>query len=303
MKFIKKLIIIATTPIRFLFSNLNIKLIKNLYGNEKTLKHDIKSDLRTRLLNPLHQVFVGFIPQPFKIFNNEITFYSQGSLMSTQAYYVGEIEHHLINYFTTKHIKNDMVFLDIGGHHGAFSVIAAHNLKKLNYNGRIFCFEPSSENREFIDKNVNENDLSEYVKIIPKAVSAVPGLANLSMSFDNSCNWLESEESPSGDYNVTAVETISIDSFCENMERVDVIKIDIQGGELPALRGAINTMAKFKPVMFVEIMDYSEDANTTKDFLNKNGYNLFYLTKESKLVLEGDKNIFISWDVVAIPIQ
>jgi len=41
------------------------------------------------------------------------------------------------------------------------------------------------------------------------------------MSFDNNCNWLESEENSSDVYNVMTVETISIGSFCKNMEMVD----------------------------------------------------------------------------------
>jgi len=62
-------------------------------------------------------------------------------------------------------------------------------------------------------------------------------------------------------------------------------------------------MSEFKPVIFVEIMDYSEDANKTKDFLKVNDYNPFYQTKEIKLFLEGDLDYFISWDVVAVPSQ
>jgi len=94
--------------------------------------------------------------------------------MSTQAYYVGEVEHHLINYFVNNHIKREMVFLDIGCHHGTYSIITVHNLKKLNYKRKIFYIEALSENKGFIYRSLNENDFSEYVKIFPKGVAIIP---------------------------------------------------------------------------------------------------------------------------------
>jgi hypothetical protein len=58
---------------------------------------------------------------------------------------------------------------------------------------------------------------------------------------------------------------------------------------------------KYRPIIFVEIMDYSKDAKDAKIYLNELGYTLHYLTKRSQLVAANSPDIFISWDVVAIP--
>ena len=191
----KKTLIIITHPFRLLFASLNRKVIKYAYSREKTLKHDIHSDFRARALNGLHQLFVGSLPQPFYIHNNTIKFYSDGSLMSVQAYYVGEIEYHQMKYLIDNHIANNMVFLDIGGHHGAFAIIVAQELKKKNLIGQILTFEPDKRNISFIEKNIRSNSLNEYITLVPYAVSNKNGKGKFVLSSDNSCNWLEIDSS------------------------------------------------------------------------------------------------------------
>ena len=55
--------------------------------------------------------------------------------------------------------------------------------------------------------------------------------------------------------------TRTIDSF--NFEKLDFIKIDIQGSEVKALRGAQSTISKFKPYMFLEIEEMHLQAMGT----------------------------------------
>ena len=302
MNFTKKLILLLTLPIRFTFSWLIRPIIKAIYSSEKTLKHDIKSDFRASILNGLHQTFVGKIPQPFLIHNKEITFSSDNSLMSVQSYYVGEVEYHQMNYLIKNHLSKGMTFLDVGGHHGAFAAIVGHELKKQKLGGIIFTFEPDNRNIKFIEQNLKANNLTDIVTIIPKAVSNQNGKGRFVTSSDNSCNWLEMGIETEEELKSTEIiEMISLDEFCKDFVKVDVIKIDIQGGELNALKGAEKIIQKFSPVLLVEIMDYSVDAKEAKVFLEKLGYSLHYLTKKSNLVSTGSSEIFISWDVIALP--
>ena len=301
MENLKNFVRFITSPIRFFFATSNRSLLKSIYSKDKTLKHDVKSDFRTKILMGLHQTLVGSHPETFAIHNNEINFSSTGGLMSVQAHYVGEVEYHQMNYLIKNHLKKDMVFLDVGGHHGAFATIVAHELKKQNLSGKVFTFEPDVRNIAFIEKNILQNNLTEVIQIVKKAVSDQNGKGKFILHPDNSCNWLEiGVETASELESTEVVEMVSIDNFCKNFERVDVIKIDIQGGEFKALVGAEKVLDKFKPVLFVEIMDYSVDAKKAKAFLEKKGYSLNYLTKDSRLVKAGNPEIFVSWDVVAI---
>jgi FkbM family methyltransferase len=222
--------------------------------------------------------------------------------MSVQAYYVGEIEYHLMTYLLSNHLKKDMVFLDIGGHHGAFTSIIGYELKKRNLGGKIFTFEPDKRNIQFIEQNLASNQLNDgRVDIIKKAVSDKNGRGRFITSSDNSCNWLEIGIETAEELNSTEmVEMTSVDAFCKDFGRVDLIKIDIQGGEYPALLGARETLLKFKPVISVEITEYAKDSQIVKAYLKELGYTLFYLSKNSTLVSADSPDKFISWDVIAI---
>ena len=112
------------------------------YRKKRTLKHDIHSDFRARLLSPLHTLLVGKLPKEFKIYNNKVKFKTEGSVSAIQASYLGEIEFHLINYAILNTLKQDMVFLDIGGHHGEFACVIGYELKSRKLNGSIITFEP-----------------------------------------------------------------------------------------------------------------------------------------------------------------
>jgi FkbM family methyltransferase len=299
---LKKGVLLLTFPIRSILGSLNRAAIKAIYHKEKTLKHDIKSDLRATMLNGLHQTLVGGLPQPFLIHNKQLKFNSEGGLMSVQAYYVGEVEYHQMSYLIETHLSANMIFLDVGGHHGAFATIVGYELKKKNLGGKVYTFEPDPRNISFIQKNLAENDLEKNVEIVAKAVSNQNGKGRFITSTDNSCNWLELGIETAAELSSTEiVEMVSLDVFCENFDRIDVIKIDIQGGELNALKGAENVIKKYRPILFVEIMDYSKDAKDAKSYLHELGYTLHYLTKKSQLVAADSPDIFISWDVVAIP--
>jgi FkbM family methyltransferase len=299
---IKKILVSLSSPIRLFFGTPIRGIMKSIYSREKTFKHDENPDLRARLLNGFHRVLVGKIPTQFKVHDNQVNFSSNGSIMSVQAYYVGEVEYHLINYLLTNHLKKDMIFLDIGGHHGAFTSIIGYELKKRGLGGKIFTFEPDQRNIQFIEQNLAANQLDDgCVEIIKKAVSDQNGRGRFVTSSDNSCNWLEMGIETAAELSSTeVVEMVSVDVFCKDFNRVDLLKIDIQGGEYPALLGARETLMKYKPVISVEITDYSKDSQIVKDYLKSLDYTLFYLSKESKLVSPDSPEKFISWDVVAI---
>lgn len=299
---IKSILVIVFYPVSLVFSIPLRNLIRKIYSSKKTLKHDIVPDLRTQLLNPLHQIFVGKLPNNFKIYNNQIDFSSDGGVMSVQAYYVGEVEYHQIKYLVSNHINNGMVFIDVGGHHGAFTTIVGYELNKRKFGGEIHVFEPSDENIDYLKRNIKSNSVEDKVSIIKAAVGATSEEGLFVKSTDNSCNWATTELLVGEkDLHSEKVKIISLDDYCQNFEKLDLIKMDIQGGELKALKGAKKIIQKFLPIIFVEIVDYEETSKETKAFLKSINYSINYLNERGELVPENSKDIFISWDVIAIP--
>ncbi len=71
------------------------------------------------------------------------------------------------------------------------------------------------------------------------------------------------------------IKCITIDSL--ELDRLDFIKIDCEGFEHKILKGAEKTIKKFKPVMVIEINNFTLNRNNTSDndiyiYLNELGY-------------------------------
>ena len=59
----------------------------------------------------------------------------------------------------------------------------------------------------------------------------------------------------------------------DNLKKIDVIKMDVDGCEFPVLRGMTNILEKFSPVLMIEI---ESDLENIKEFLSKYGYKYLY---------------------------
>jgi FkbM family methyltransferase len=68
-----------------------------------------------------------------------------------------------------------------------------------------------------------------------------------------------------------AVPIVTIDSL--GLERLDLIKLDVEGMEVEVLRGARSTLQRLKPAIFVEIL--KSDQAVIKAFLDELGYRYF----------------------------
>jgi hypothetical protein len=68
-----------------------------------------------------------------------------------------------------------------------------------------------------------------------------------------------------------AVPMVSLDSL--KLERLDLVKLDVEGMELDVLRGARATMEKHRPVMCIEVL--KSDPAAIEAFLKELGYRVF----------------------------
>lgn len=145
-------------------------------------------------------------------------------------------------------LNTDSVALDLGGNIGTHSIAMA----KLAREGRVITFEPQSLTFSILQNNLllnNCNNVSAF-----RFACSDENYRTVSMQpFDftgeriNNGNLGVDPHSFTGDL----VMSRTIDSL--SLERLDFIKLDIQGSEVRALRGARDTISRFRPFMFVEI--------------------------------------------------
>lgn len=136
-----------------------------------------------------------------------------------------------------KHLPNKRTFVDIGANVGIWTLPMSGHFKK------IIAYEPSLQNIECLAANI-----SDKVDIRKKAVADFSGQAEFRQAGKN-CG--DGKLCRTGVKSTYKVEVERLDN--ENLENVDLVKIDTQGWELEVLKGMINIIDNQKPWIMMEI--------------------------------------------------
>jgi FkbM family methyltransferase len=150
-------------------------------------------------------------------------------------------------------LQPGMTVLDGGANEGAYTVFLA---ARVGPQGRVIALEPSPREVERLTANVALNDQAQ-VEVIEAALAETDGelelqLAESAHAGQNTLGaFIYTGVSTSG---TVRVPTITIDKVVQNRQlmRLDVIKLDIEGGELRALSGARETLQRWRPLLLLE---------------------------------------------------
>lgn len=197
-------------------------------------------------------------------------------------------------YFDTKSliqkIKNDLVhttkkivFIDVGANFGKYSIILGNYFKPFKNRLEIYAFEPNDLSYELLRKNVRENNLK--IKTFKLAIGKRKG--RIKLFTDHEYGYYI--DYPNGSV-AASVLLDKLDNIIKANKDINVYaKLDIEGGELDALKGASKiTNSANKSVILVE------DAN-----MSTNKVLLLYLKKHFKFIEKlGYQNSF--WEKPAI---
>lgn len=134
----------------------------------------------------------------------------------------------------------DDICFDIGANVGLYTLLFSR------YGKRVYSFEPSPRNISYLYKNISINKLSNAI-IIPCAVSESNGLCFFSEGSNCATGKIDSRgDSPTS--------VISIDYYIKYTNIIpNIIKIDVEGSELSVLKGGINSISNFRPLIFISI--------------------------------------------------
>lgn len=203
-------------------------------------------------------------------------------------------------------LKPGMTFIDIGANMGLFTLFAA---SRVGAAGRVVTIEPSTREMQILKDNVERNALGN-VKLYPMALSDRASEAELLVArLQNSGhNTLGAFGYNTALDHREEVRTLRLDELVqsEKLDRVDVIKMDIEGGELAALRGAGETLERFRPVVLIELSDRAlqHQSSTSAEvlaLLAQHGYRFFGFAVDTGLPtpLEPRKR-FDSENIIAV---
>jgi FkbM family methyltransferase len=193
-----------------------------------------------------------------------------------------------------KVLRPGMVFLDIGAHHGLYTLVAA---KRLGANGTVVAFEPSAREFRRLCLHIRLNGMRS-VLAEPIALGAEESKQTFFqiVSGDNTRGGLRPPAS-SDRVTETSVETARLDDCVERLalDRVDIVKLDVEGGELEVLEGASMVLAKFRPLFICEVLDattqaWGYDAREIVLKFKKHDFRLFEIQLDGSVVPHEIKN-------------
>jgi FkbM family methyltransferase len=168
---------------------------------------------------------------------------------ATHRYADENYEPTVFNYLK-RSLRPGAVVLEVGAHVGTFTVLLA---RWVGLTGHVYAFEPAPRPRAALEDHLMLNRVRERVHIVPAAVSDHSGLARFFAFGFSPENTLSPRHTRLPKADGIEIPVTTIDEFCQAHKIVpSLLKIDIEGFELHALRGAAGTLTSHRPTMVVE---------------------------------------------------
>jgi len=190
--------------------------------------------------------------------------------------------------FVSTYLRPGMTVLDVGANQGYYTLLAS---RRVGNTGRVIAFEPSPREKKSLRIHKRLNGCRN-VNIAEVALGADEKQADLFVvqGYQTGCNSLRPPIVFSEIARVK-VQIVRLDDWMEahKIERVDFIKLDVEGGELEVFKGADKLLGrKPRPVILVEVQDLRTEpwgyrAKEIIGYLMSREYKWFRITSDGSL--------------------
>ena len=211
-----------------------------------------------------------------------------------------------------EHTQPNDVVIDVGANNGMVTMRLA---QRVGVGGRVFSFEPHPENFRRLEHNLFLNDLPQ-VSAFPVGLGEALGQASMLSvdKFNLGMHRIVPDRSlgdqPSdtiGDQPPDTIELTTLDSVRERygLDRLDWVKIDVEGYELKVVRGGLLAIEELRPRLFVEVddahlRDQGDSAQALLGELDQLGYTMVDAVTGTP-VIPGVGEIPAHFDVLCTP--
>jgi FkbM family methyltransferase len=194
------------------------------------------------------------------------------SYSAATALYCGLYDYNEMN-FLLRYLRGNDSFLDIGANVGIYTLLAASKIQS----GSVYSFEVLPKNYNRLIQNLKLNQFQQ-VKSYAIAVSDFTGNTALNIAEGDSMPFITNNVTD----NTITVTTDTLDNLLqyESVANLTLAKMDIEGAEILALKGAVSLLKKQRP--YVWIMEINDTVNNfgwqkqdVVNFLEDYGYSLY----------------------------
>ena len=182
-------------------------------------------------------------------------------------------------------INTGDVVLDVGAHIGYLTLLASHMVSRDgNRDGRVFAFEPLPLNIAYLKRHISANSIKNV-----KVYAAAVGLEKGWQSFDLAGGSGRGSLSARVGGNRLRVQVLRLDSLFEKGEisNPNFMKMDIEGAEGEALKGARNMLVTCRPAILLSVHGQAV-REECEAFLKDLGYQWSYIMGSTLLARHSD---------------
>lgn len=194
----------------------------------------------------------------------------------------------------SKSLKSGMVCLDIGSNIGYYTCLES---LIVGNSGKIIAIEPSPINFKYLQKNVELQE-SKNIELHNFACGNREGKIDFLVS--NRSNWsrVASDDlidaPPDAIIEKISIEIKKLDLFLQekNLEKLDFVRMDVEGYESNILKGLEDTLRIFKPSLQIEVHLFilgNESTVNLLTFFENLGYEIcYYIPREMDVPILGN---------------
>lgn len=195
--------------------------------------------------------------------------------------------HSVVNYVSQ--LKNRPTVIDVGAHHGAYAVILGKIVQKMG--GRVIAIEPNPDSYSVLLKNINLNRLQNTV--ISEQVAIADHTGHTYFDLMGSESRINAKQTDS----CCVVEVITLEQLLKKyaVSHVDLLIVDVEGAELPVLRGFPWQTVKVEKI-FCELhpyawKDFGYTGEDLRNYLIEHNYRCFDMYFQEHEVFDSDAYI------------
>jgi FkbM family methyltransferase len=194
----------------------------------------------------------------------------RASYVSSAIYWRGHHCTHVAK-FLQDYLRPNMTFVDVGANMGELTLVAGKRLAK----GRVLAFEPVPQIFAELSRNVALNNLKcvELFNIgLFDSNDSLPMYRLQDINFGTINEGVPSLFSTGSDRQEVVVPLRRFDDVARErgLQRLDVIKVDVEGAEIMVLRGAEASIRRFRPIIITEMSDanFQRAGYTSTDLIS-----------------------------------